>query len=298
MYRGVRLAALSASAFAALALAGGSAVASTAAEGGSAVASIAAGGVGVEIPAARLPGAHAHAADATHAEAGRATTEVGSENWSGYAQVGSATKVFTAVKGTWTVPTVTTSSGDQFSSDWVGIDGAGNNTTLIQDGTESDNDNGQAHYDAWTEILPASEVVTPLVIHPGDQIEGLVQETATNKWVMTVMDLTTGKSFSRTVNYTTPQQDVEAIHERPEVGGSLATLATTTNVTQLPDFYSTAAPGQTPVWTALGDTDGTTLDQIFMVNNNDTAIIASPSALNSADDGFTVADGAQSPPAP
>jgi hypothetical protein len=282
MYLKGKLAALAVGSAAALALAGGPVVAG-----------IAPGGGGIGIRAALPAGFHAGQV------AVKGATQVGSTNWSGYAQVGKKKKVFTAVKGFWTVPTVKVKSGTQYSSDWVGIDGAFNNTTLIQDGTEGDNIGGKVKYDAWTEIIPASEVVTPLVIKAGNKMEGLVQETATNKWVMTVMDLTTGKSFSKSVSYTTPQQDVEAVHERPEVGGSLATLAATTNVTQLPDDYSTTAPGKTPVWIALGKTvAGATLDQIFMVNNGDTAVIASPSALNSAKDGFTVADGATSPPPP
>jgi hypothetical protein len=282
MYLKAKLVALTVGSAAALALAGGSAAAG-----------IVPGAAGIGIRAALPPGFHAAQA------AVKGATQVGSTNWSGYAQVGKKTKVFTAVKGTWTVPTVKVESGTQYSSDWVGIDGAFNNSTLIQDGTEGDNIGGKVKYDAWTEIIPASEVVTPLVVKAGNKMEGLVQETATNKWSMTVMDLTTGKSYTKAVSYTTPQQDVEAVHERPEVGGSLATLATTTNVTQLPDYYSTAAVGKTPVWVALGKTVAdATLDQIFMVNNNDTAIIASPSALNSAKDGFTVADGATSPPPP
>lgn len=260
---------------------------------GAAGASFAPGAGGIGIRAALPPGAHPAAVGIKSAK------QVGSTNWSGYAQVGKDKKVFTAVEGTWTVPTVKTGSGDQYSSDWVGIDGAFNNKTLIQDGTEADNLNGKPFYRSWTEIIPAAEVPTPLVIHAGDKMQGIVQEIGTNKWTMTVKDLTSGKSYSKTVSYTTPQQDVEAVHERPEVNGSLSNLAATTNVTQLPDYYSTAAPGKTPVWIALGKVvSGATLDQIFMVNNNDTAIIASPSVLNKAQDGFAVADGSTSPPPP
>ena len=280
--------ALAASTMAAFALAGGNVAPSI---------SHAVGG-GIEIPAARPSGAHP-------AAAAPGVTQSYSHNWSGYEQVGTKTKVFTAVMGTWTVPTVRTGSGDQYSSDWVGIDGAGNTTTLIQDGTDSDNIGGKAKYDAWTELVPAGEVVRPLVIKPGDEMEGLVQETATNKWALTLRDLTTGKSYTKTVTYITPQQDVEAIHERPCLKvpcsdvANLANLASTKNVTQLPDYYSTAPPGKTPVWTVLGKTvPGATLHQMFMTNNSGTKVIASPSTLNAAKDGFTVADGDKSPAPP
>ena len=229
----------------------------------------------------------------------RGTTKLDSTNWSGYAQSTSKNGTFTAAKDFWTVPTVNTSkSGNQYSSDWIGIGGF-NDATLVQDGTEADNIGGTAHYDAWTEIIPASEVViTGLTIKPGNKMEGLVEETAAGTWKMTVFDLTTGKSGGRTVKYTTAGETVEAIHERPEVGGTLATLATTGNVTFNPGSLSTAAPG-TQTWKPLLKVvSGATLNEIFMVNNNDTAVIASPSGPDSDSDGFTVADGSKSPPPP
>ena len=227
----------------------------------------------------------------------RGTTKLDSTNWSGYAQSTSTNGTFTAAKDFWTVPTVNTSkSGNQYSSDWIGIGGF-NDATLVQDGTEADNIGGTAHYDAWTEIIPASEVViTGLTIKPGNKMEGLVEETKAGTWKMTVFDLTTGKSGGRTVTYSSPGLSVEAIHERPEVGGSLATLATTGNVTLDPGSLSTAAPG-TQTWKPLLKVaSGATLNEIFMVNNNDTAVIASPSAPSSNGEAFAVADGSKSPP--
>jgi hypothetical protein len=229
----------------------------------------------------------------------RGTTKLESTNWSGYAQSTKKSGTFTAGKDFWTVPTVNTSkSGDQYSSDWIGIGGF-NDGTLVQDGTEADNIGGKAHYDAWTEIIPASEVVIPgLTIKPGDKMEGLVEETKAGTWKMTVFDLTTGKSGGRTVKYSSPGLSVEAIHERPEVGGSLATLATTNNVTLDPGSLSTAAPG-TQTWKPLLKVvSGATLNELFMVGNTGSPTLASPSAPDSDSDGFTVADGSKSPPPP
>ncbi len=59
-------------------------------------------------------------------------------------------------------------SGKQYSSDWVGI-GEGNSTSgdLVQDGTEADNIGGKDKYDAWTEILPATQItISGLTIKP------------------------------------------------------------------------------------------------------------------------------------
>lgn len=90
-------------------------------------------------------------------------------------------------------------------------------------------------YDAWTEILPASEVViSGLAIDPGDHMEGLVKEVSANKWQMTAYDQTTGNSGGRTVSYTARGTSVDAIHERPAVNGSLAALAQTGAVTSTP----------------------------------------------------------------
>jgi len=227
----------------------------------------------------------------------RGTTK--STNWSGYAQSTSKKGTFTAAKDFWTVATVNTSkSGDQYSSDWIGIGGF-NDGTLVQDGTEADNIGGTAHYDAWTEIIPASEVViTGLTIKPGNKMEGLVEETKAGTWKMTVFDLTTGKSGGRTVNYSSPGLSVEAIHERPEVGGSLATLATTGNVTLDPGSLSTAAPG-TQTWKPLLKVvSGATLNEIRMVGNTGSPVLASPSGPDSDSDGFAVADGSTPPPPP
>src|SRR5262249_10173580 len=153
--------------------------------------------------------------------------------------------------------------------------------------------------DAWTEILPAPEVViSGLTIHPGDRMEGLVQETKAGTWQMKVFDLTTGKSGGRTVKYNSSGLSVEAIPERPEVNGSRAHLAQTHNVTYDPGSFSTAAPGKPsfkPLWKAA---TASTVNEIFMVNNGGTAVIASPSAIDSDGDGFTMADGAKSPAPP
>jgi hypothetical protein len=242
------------------------------------------------IPAPAPPGVYAPAAP------GASVTY--SSNWSGYAQTGPE-GTFTAVEDTWTVPTVNTAaSGDQYSADWVGIGGYSDDT-LIQDGTEADNINGKAHYDAWTEILPASEdVLTGLTINPGDEIKATVVETSANSWTMAVHDLTTGKGANRKVTYDSNGESAEAVHERPEVGSGLANLAQTTNVTFSPGESSIAAPGTPSYKPLLKAVTGGSLYQMFMVNNQGTATIASPSAPSTNKEGFTIADGSTSPPAP
>ena len=234
----------------------------------------------------------------THFRPATGTVE-GSYNWSGYAQNnGSTTGPFTGVKAKFVVPTVTEpTTGTQYSSDWVGVGGY-NESTLVQDGIEADNMNGTPFYQAWTEILPAAEDPLTLTIHPGDTIKASVREIATNTWKMKVKDVTTGQKATRTVSYTSSGASIEVITERPciEDGctstSDLATLAQTTNETYLPAALTTSAPGPTAVYDpALTPLAGQTLYDIEMLNNADTAVIATPSNANAQNNGFTVQDG-------
>lgn len=229
------------------------------------------------------------------------TEQVGSYNWSGYALTGGS---FNSVIDTWKVPTVDTAlSGRQFSSDWVGI-GGWSDGTLVQAGTEADNSSGKASYGAWTEILPAAEDPLSLTIHPGDTITTTVEEVSANVWEMKVNDETTHQSQGRTVDYSgSSHASVETIHERPciadgcESVSDLATLTDTTNVTFDPGKYGTKT-GKKPKKRLLKPSKKQTLHQIFMVNNEDNATIASPSLPDVDLDGFTVAYGPTSPPPP
>jgi Peptidase A4 family len=164
-----------------------------------------------------------------------------SSNWSGYAETGS----FTGVTGTWTVPSVATTSSSTYSSAWIGVDGF-NNDDLIQTGTEQDYYSGAAHYDAWWEILPASETeISPgsYPVSPGDRMSAAIYETSatttttTNHgffsrqtttehvWSIKIADTTKGWSFTTTQAYSGPGASAEWIMEAPEVNGRIASLA-------------------------------------------------------------------------
>jgi hypothetical protein len=228
-----------------------------------------------------------------------AVTQLPSTNWSGYAQ-DAADRTYTDVVDTWVVPTVRAgATGTQYSADWVGIGGF-SDETLVQAGTESNNIKGKPKYAAWTEILPKSEkVISGLAIHPGDTITTTVREISAGRWEMTVTDLTTGKSGGRTVKYASSGASAEAIHERPEVNGTLATLTGTNNVTFVPGDFSSTAAGSAPVLAPLLRAAAhASVNQIFMTNNAGSKIVASPSVPSTAKDGFAVEDGATSPPPP
>jgi hypothetical protein len=235
-------------------------------------------------------------------------------NWSGYAQSaeinpssGKPLIPYTGVTSTFVVTTVNTSiHGTQYSSDWVGIGGFSDNK-LVQAGVEEDNFNGTPIYQAWTEVLPRAEVPLSLAISPGNQVIVTVQETANKhgkakRWSMVVDDVTTGHSAGRKIRYTTPGSSVEAIHERPCVGNPcsthLATLATTTNETFDPAYFSVAAPKFTPAYQPLLTPEtGATLYDLVMISSTE-APLATPSNTNSHDDGFVVADGSTVPAPP
>ncbi len=229
------------------------------------------------------------------------TEQVGSYNWSGYALTGGS---FHSVVDTWKVPTVDTAlSGHQYSSDWVGI-GGWSDGTLVQAGTEADNVNGKATYGAWTEILPAAEDPLTLAIHAGDTITTTVEEISANVWEMKVADETTHQTQERTVSYSgSSHGSVEAVHERPciadgcESVSDFATLTDTTNVMFDPGKYGTKA-GKAPKKRLLKPSKKQTLYQVFMVNNEGTSIIASPSLPDADKDGFSLAYGPTSPPPP
>ena len=233
------------------------------------------------------------------AESRSAYKTVLATNWAGFAQHTKTKDFFSAVRDTWKVPTVKRrKSGKQFASDWVGIGGYSNGN-LVQAGTSEWNSGRSAEYNAWTEVLPHSEVVlTGLHIHPGDVICTTVVESATNKWLLTVDDVTTHRSQSRTVHYRADGRSAEAIHERPSVDGRTSTLATTDDVVFDPGSFSTARPGK-PRWRPLLQSDpGAKLARIVMVNRKDTITIATPSAPSSDELGFCVADGSSSPAPP
>jgi hypothetical protein len=236
----------------------------------------------------------------------------GSLNWSGYVQ-SAKTHIFTAVQDTWTVPTVSTApSGDQYSSDWVGIGGfTPGDDTLVQAGTEGDNLNGTAQYYAWTELISAPQVPLTMTVSPGDSITTVVKETATNVWLMQVTDNTTHVTQSRTATYPSSGLSAEAIHEATDVNGTFGPLATTTNVTFDPgSFTSTFQTSFQPLLVPAIQSEKTTKkgtkikpDKVYEIEMFTQAKphtqIATPSAPDSDLDGFTVAYGsvAPSPPA-
>ena len=199
-------------------------------------------------------------------------------NWAGYVATGSDGSV-TSVAGTWVVPTITCSSSQTDLSVWVGIDGF-NTKDLIQAGTGAACNGGSASYDAWWEVLPAPEtIISSITVHPGDTVTASVTySTSTEKFTMTIAD--GSHSFSKTKKVSPAARDAAVcIVERPEVGGSLSSLAKFKTAT-----FSSCTATISGATHGIGGFPGVKVD---MVNTADTKIIASTSALKT-ESSFTV----------
>jgi hypothetical protein len=140
-----------------------------------------------------------------------------STNWSGYAVDGSNA---TSVTGSWTQPASINCSlvPNSWASPWVGIDGD-NSSTVEQTGTDSDCVNGVPYYYAWWEMYPKSTVLIPsITVNPGDKFTATVSYGSAG-FTMTLVDTTTGKSFSITqTSKRAKRSSVEWIMEGPSSG--------------------------------------------------------------------------------
>jgi hypothetical protein len=231
----------------------------------------------------------AHAATRTHGKLLHVTKPaVGfnaaqSNNWFGYNQgtLEQNGKQFNSITGDWVVPTATqhTAGQDEASSDWIGIGGGcldaactvGDNT-LIQTGTEQDVSGGKASYGAWYELIPAPSLsISSITVHPGDHMHASIAETVpgANIWNITLQDVTTGKSFSTTVPYSSTHATAEWIEETPlTFGTGGAGLAALPNLSNVP-FTSATTNGANAGLKAS--------EEIQLIDSNG-KVIGSPSA--------------------
>jgi len=207
-----------------------------------------------------------------------------SSNWSGYAVQTSLTNptngVVSDVKGSWTVPAVTSGAKNTYSSFWVGIDGYSDGT-VEQIGTDSDTNNkGQPVYYAWYEMYPAYPVYLNLIIQPNDVITAEVSyDSIQSKFTLTITDTSTGATFVTTQPSSSSIQrsSAEWIAEAPSSG----------RVLPLANFDTVAFTGCSA--TISGHTGSISdsnwqYDAITMVGGagKHTTIKAAPSPLDSA----------------
>ncbi|HKY49617.1 MAG TPA: G1 family glutamic endopeptidase [Candidatus Limnocylindria bacterium] len=151
-------------------------------------------------------------------------------NWAGYVQ-GRLAKgtTFHSVSAEWIVPKVRQRNRGvaEHSSSWIGIGGGCLNSdctltdsTLIQAGIEHDVDvDGNAHYYAWWETIPAPLIRTELPVGEGDRVRVQIAEDPVTPqiWTIAILNLTTGGSFTLTLPYTSTYGTVEWVIETPIV---------------------------------------------------------------------------------
>ncbi len=205
-----------------------------------ATAAVSAGIAAVAVPATATPTAtstFSRVGSTIHVVKGSAFNTRTSGNWFGYVQ-GTLEKPgrpqFKAITGTWVVPTATQHKPGEFenSSTWIGIGGGCVNAnclitdnTLIQAGTEQDVDSsGNASYHSWWEIIPAPSISTPLVVHAGNKIHASITQTLPGLWKISLSNLSTGNSWSRTIPYSSTHLTAEWVDETPLTTGGFAAL--------------------------------------------------------------------------
>jgi len=223
----------------------------------------------------------------THMQTAFTTSQ--SSNWSGYNQ-GTLEKgtTFHEVSGTWVVPAAhqRVSGQTEYSATWVGIGGgcldtscSSTDQTLIQAGTEQDvNSKGVASYGAWWEIIPQPSTPIALPVAAGQRVHVDVAETATREvWSIVIKNLSTGRSFSTTVSYSSSYATAEWIVETPLVIGSGGT-----GVAALPNLGKVVIdPG-----TANKANPALTAAEEIQLIDSRGHVIATPSAPDRERDGF------------
>ena len=143
-----------------------------------------------------------------------------STNWSGYAATG-GNGAFTSVTTTFTQPALTCTSGNQYSSFWVGLDGYSSNS-VEQTGTEADCSGSTASYSAWYEMYPKAPVTYRETVKPGDVISESVSFSGSRTYTLTISDSTEG--WSKTTSASSSRgvrSSAEVIAEAPYSGGVL-----------------------------------------------------------------------------
>jgi hypothetical protein len=212
-----------------------------------------------------------------------ATVGSTSRNWSGYV---ASSGTFTAVSGTWTIPTVSPStSGTSARADatWVGIGGA-TATDLVQAGTQATVANGVVQYSAWVETLPQASRDVSLAVAAGDTVTvSLAQQTA-GTWNITIQNTTSGGVYNGTVTYASSVSSAEWIEEAPTAGKGGVVLLDRFGTVQFTNA-STVKDGQTVTPAAAG------AQAVTMVNNKTGVTLATPSALGPDGASFTVTRG-------
>lgn len=202
-----------------------------------------------------------------------------SSNWSGYAAESSVTSpsnnFVKSVTGSWTVPSLTCSSGQAtYVATWVGIDGY-SDSTVEQTGTEQQcSSSGTQTYYAWYEMYP-NPMYKLFNVHPGDAMTASVTYQGRSSFLLTIKDTTTGTSKSVTAKLRSAKlQSAEWIVEAPSSSGGVLPLA------NFDTAYFTGAQFTTSIGTIYAiDGRGSGTDESITMNDPANGATATPSSL-------------------
>ena len=203
-----------------------------------------------------------------------------STNWSGYAvhDLGSSTDVV----GTWTIPQLSCTSQNAYSSSWVGLDGY-SSSSVEQIGTEHDCLSGSDSYYAWFEMYPKPGYKTPLAVKPGDVVTGQVTYLGRGNFQLTLVNNTTHKSFSTKQKMNKAQlSSAEWITEAPWSGGVLPLANFVTE-----DFSAGSATVNNSNG-VIGSYPQANVDRIDMIQSDGVTLKDQTSSLNTAGDSFSI----------
>ncbi len=167
----------------------------------------------------------------TNASAGaKGTSEIGSYNWSGYADTAATAGTFTSVSASWAEPATVCSAEQRLTGFWVGLDGF-SNSTVEQDGTLAYCFQGQPYYYTWWEMYPGDSFTVGSTVRPGDLISASVTRSGSS-YTLSLTDHTPpGNSFStvQTCDISTClDQSAEWIAERPAFSIGITPLSSFT----------------------------------------------------------------------
>jgi hypothetical protein len=206
-----------------------------------------------------------------------------SDNWSGYAVIGSE---FTQVRGSWIVPSVDCSGGANSSvSFWVGLDGW-NSPTVEQTGTDSDCDGLTPTYYAWYEFAPRQGVtITSVPVKPGDKMSGEVYYDG-SRFFVSMTNQTTGESYS--TNWDVPGAERTSAEWIAELNGfyGLADFGTVSFGVDYTEVNETNTATDSTTSGPISSFEKQVQESILV--NDQNALLASPSQISPDGTSFTV----------
>ncbi|EIW78784.1 hypothetical protein CONPUDRAFT_166706 [Coniophora puteana RWD-64-598 SS2] len=181
---------------------------------------------------------------------------------------------YTAVTGTFTVPTPTGNDGS--ASAWVGIDGSSCGNAILQTGVDFNIASGQVSYDAWYEWYPAASAdFSNISINSGDVITVTVTATSTTAGTAVIENTTNGQSVTQQLTSSSAlcEQDAEWIVEDFSVNGGLVAFANFGSVTFTGATATTGSGTVTPNGATIYDIqqNGQTLTTTT-INGNDVTV--------------------------